>query len=142
MTKDEMIARLNGDLRNEYKHMHFYLQSSFLVRGLHREELSEYLADHAKSEFEHVQQFAKVIVGLGGVPDTNPNSFPNLTDPQEILEYALQMEDEVVSNYVQRMKDAQSLGGVDGAYVEIFLEDQILDSRGDADHLREMVKKS
>ena len=27
-----------------------------------------------------------------------------------------------------------------GRYVEIFLEDQILDSRGDADHIREMLK--
>jgi len=141
MTREEMVALLNADLRNEYKHMHFYLQSSFLIRGLHREELGEYLAEHAKSEFDHVQQFAKLIVGLGGIPETNSNPFPNLTDPQAIFEYALQMEDEVVSNYVQRMKDAQALGGVDGAYVEIFLEDQILDSRGDADNIREIVRK-
>ncbi len=140
MTKSEMIALLNGDLRNEYKHMHFYLQSSVLVRGLHREEISEWLAKQAASEFQHVQEFAKVIVGLGGTPEVTANPFPNLTDPQAILEYALSMEDEVVNNYVKRLQDAEELGGADGTYVGLFLEDQILDSRGDADHIREMVK--
>lgn len=135
-----MINKLNDDLRNERKHMGFYLQSSCLIRGLHREELSEYLVEHAKSEFEHIQQFAKVIVGLGGIPDQRTNPYPDLTDAKEILEYALHMENEVVDNYAQRIKDAENLGGSDGVFLGIFLEDQLLDSRTDADHIREMVR--
>lgn len=142
MTKQELVQKLNDDLSNEYKHMHFYLHSSFMIQGLHREELAEYLKEHAQSEFNHVQEFAKLIVGLGGVPTKTVATYPTLTDPQEIFEYALKMEDEVVANYVARMAEAQDLGGVDGTYVEIFLEDQVLDSRQDADNLREMVKKT
>ncbi len=142
MTLDHFISLLNSDLSNEYKHMFFYLQSSFLVEGLHREELHEYLAKHAHSEFEHVQEFAKIIVGLGGIPTTHVNEFPNIGDPKSILEYALKMEEEVVANYVQRMDNARQLSGVDGAFVEIFLENQIQDSRMDADHLKMMVKST
>lgn len=139
MTKNELVAKLNSDLKNELKHMHFYLHSAAVIRGLHREELREYLEEHALSEFEHVKEFTKVIVGLGGVPTKEVNVYPTLTDPIEIIKYAVDMEDEVVSNYVERMEDAKKLGGVDGSYVEIFLEDQILDSRQDADNLRLMI---
>ena len=139
MTKEEMIDLLNGDLSNEYKHMHFYLHSSFMVQGLHRVELGEFLAEAAVDEFKHVQEFAKMIVGLGGKPTTEVNEFRSLANPFDILSYALKMEEEVVANYVQRMQDAKELGGVDGAFIEIFLEGQILDSRQDLDELRLMT---
>lgn len=141
MTKQQLIDLLNEDLKNEYKHMHFYLHSAFVVQGLHREEIREYLLTHAKGEMQHVQEFADVIIGLGGQPTTEVGNFPSIVCPQEILEYALAMEDEVVDNYVERRLQAAELGGADGTYVELFLEDQILDSRGDADHLRKLVAK-
>jgi len=141
MTKEEMIQKLNGDLSNEYMHMNFYLHHAATVQGLHRSEIGEYLLEHAQSEMKHVHEFSKVIIGMGGKLNYFFRTIKYFVDPQEILEYALSMEDEVVANYVERMADARELGGVDGSYIEIFLEDQILDSRGDADNLREMVKK-
>jgi len=140
MNKEQLINLLNDDLSNEYKHMHFYLHSSFMIQGLHREELSEFLAESAADEFKHVQEFAKLIVGLDGIPTTVINPFPSLTDPKEILQYAFKMETEVTENYVNRMGHAAELGGVSGRYVEIFLEDQLIDSRTDADHIKEMLK--
>ncbi len=59
---------------------------------------------------------------------------------------ALEMEDQVVSNYVLRHSQAEALTEnkgedfIDGTYVSLFLEDQILDSRGDADNIREMLR--
>jgi hypothetical protein len=58
------------------------------------------------------------------------------------------MENEVVSNYVKRIEQASALqdnGGQDkddGKYIELFLEDQILDSRGDADNILEMLENA
>ena len=55
------------------------------------------------------------------------------------------MEDEVVLNYINRIEDAQKLqlsseeDRIDGRYIELFLEDQIVDSRTDADHIRMML---
>ena len=141
MTKEQMIALLNGDLRNEYMHLHFYLHSAAMVAGLHRAELKEFLVEEAEGEFKHVQEFADLIVGLGGVPDTIHNPFPtNLTCPWEILKHALFMEDTVVANYAERMGQAEELGGPDGRWIEAFLENQIIDSRKDADHIRQMLK--
>jgi len=141
MTKQELIARLNADLSNEYKHMHFYLHSAFMVQGLHREEIKDYCLTHAASEMKHVQDFAEKIIGMGGVPTTDVTEFPtDLVCPHAILQYALEMEDEVVANYVSRREEAVEYGGVDGAVIEIFMENQFDDSRADADHLREMVK--
>lgn len=140
MTKQQLTVNLCEDLRNEYTHMHFYLHSAALVTGLHREEIREFLIEQAEGEFKHIQEFANLIVGLGGIPSCWPHEFPTHYNPYNILTYALKLEEEVVSNYVLRMKEAKELGGVDGSYVEIFLENQILDSRADADNIRQMLK--
>lgn len=145
MNKLELISRLNNDLVNEYTHMHFYLHSSFLVEGTYRHEVAEWLVEHAESEFKHIQEFAKVIVGLGGVPRTDHKNMPNLTDPHEIFLYAQQLESEVVTNYAHRMEevmDSKELDISDAKYVELFLEDQLLDSRGDLDEIVQFLKRN
>jgi len=141
MTKQSLIEKLNSDLKNEYTHMHFYLQSSFLIEGLHREEIGEWLAKQAASEFQHIQQFAKMIVGLGGIPETKHHVFPLLTEPYTIMQYAQKLESEVITNYVQRMVECDSIVEKnDAKYVELFLEDQLLDSRADLDEINQMLK--
>lgn len=141
MTKDKMIALLNNDLRNEYMHMHFYLHSASMVAGLHRAELREFLLEQAASEMKHIQEFSDLIIGLGGFPQCMPNDFPNdLVCPMEILRHALAIEDQVVENYAARMDQAAEMGGADGKWIEAFLENQIIDSRQDADHIRKMIQ--
>ncbi len=153
LTLTEMIDNLNVDLAEEYFHWHFYMHYSTLVQGLHREEISEFLLKEAKGEMEHIEEFKRLIIGLGGIPVVSINNRRKawldstvLTDPKDILSSALAMEDEVVTSYVFRIDDAQKLqqnGGkdkVDGKYIELFLEEQILNSRGDADNIREMIK--
>lgn len=142
METEDFINLLNKDIKNEYAHFHFYLHSAMVVTGLHREELQEFFRKQATSEMQHIEAFGKLIVGLGGVPESMPSFFPtNLSSPQDILKHAMQMEEEVVRNYVGRISEATELRDfVSGKYVEIFLEDQIMDSRSDLDHLREMLK--
>ena len=145
MNKKELIFKLNADIVNEYTHMHFYLQSSFLVEGTYRHEVAEWLVEHATSEFQHVQEFAKVIVGLGGTPATNHHDFPRLTDPHDIFLFAQGFESEVVMNYAHRMEEIASskeLDITDAKYVELFLEDQLLYSRGDLDEIAQFLKRN
>jgi bacterioferritin (cytochrome b1) len=157
ITKQDMISKLNLDVANEYKHMLVYLHFATTVEGLHRVELAEFWMEAARSEMDHVAEFSRVVLGLGGQPTRFPlgrlydneqgqvvsagPSFPYMANAQEQVQFALAMEDEVVANYVQRLNDADALGGVDGTYVRLFIEDQILDSRTDADRLREMAKR-
>ena len=146
MNLEKMLELLNSDLSNEYMHWHFYMHAAMKIQGLHRQEVQELLLQEATGEMKHVEEFGRLIVGLGGSPTTVVTSFPNhLVKSKEILEEALRFEDEVVENYALRIDQAQELQGVDdqkanGKYIELFLEEQILASRADADHLREMVK--
>lgn len=143
MTLNRMIALLNEDLKNEWKHLHFYLANASLVTGLHAHEYKELLLKSAASEMGHVTAFSDLIVGLGGVPTVQRNDFTISFDPVEIIRAALTMEEEVVSNYVQRQKDAQELSSLDpvnGGWIDVFLDGQIQDSREDADHLKQILR--
>ena len=153
MTIEQIVDLLNEDLCREYSHWHFYIHASSCVEGLHREEISEFLLDEAKGEMQHIHEFKKLLHGLivrrnlnKQVSSNVANFKNNLKCPKKILEEALRMEDEVVKNYAQRIKDVCSLQEngeedyIDGKYIEIFLEDQLSDSRKDADEIRMMIK--
>ncbi len=154
MKVENLFDLLAEDLSREYSHWNFYIQSATSVVGLHREEIGEFLLEQAKEEMGHIEEFKRVLHGLNERRNLNKliptkiSQFKNeLSCPEQILKEALRMEDEVVKNYVQRIEDACSLqengeeDKVDGKYVELFLEDQISDSRKDADHIRMMLKK-
>ncbi len=143
----EMIDKLNGDLSREYAHWHFYIHAARMVETLHRAELKEFFDEEAADEMKHVQAWGDLIVGLGGVPTTVVAPFRNdLGDPVELLKEAIKMESEVVEHFVQRQDEANELeknGGmdkVDGRRIDVFLDDQILDSRETVDHVTQMLK--
>lgn len=142
MTKENFILLMQNDIRNEYKHMHFYLHSAVMVGGIHRKEYSEFFLEEAASEMKHVEEFGRKIIGLGAIPETLPSGFPtHLKCPIEILRYILKMETEVVCIYADRLKQAADLGGPDGAVMEAFYENQILDSRNTAEDVAKMLEE-
>ena len=137
----DLINVLNEDLKNEYKHMLFYLHAGVVIQGFHREEIGEFLLGEAKEEMVHVEEFSRKIIGLDGVPVTEANSYrTDLTDPKDILQYVLDMENEVADIYARQLVDTEELGGTDGLFIHVFLEDQLLHSRNTADHVKEMLK--
>lgn len=141
MKNEEMINLLNADLKNEWKHLRFYLYHASAVVGLHCEEYKELFLKEAAGEMTHITAFSDVIVGLGGTATHESNDFPLFEKPEEIINYALEMEEEVVKNYVERIKHAEQMENVvDGQWLEIFLESQIQDSREDVDHFRQIAK--
>lgn len=135
-----LIEKLNSDLKNEWKHLKFYLHHASRITGLHCEEYKEFLLKSAASEMEHVTAFSDLITGLGGIPTKESNEFPSLEAPEEILSYAANMEEEVFENYHIRMNEAEDLNNSDGRWIIIFLEDQMKDSRQDLDHLKQILK--
>lgn len=137
----EMVDLLNGDLANEYKHMHFYLHSHSVVEGLHRNDLRNMLLAEANNELLHVQQFSDKIVALGGIPSSNVSDYPtNLTKETDILNYIVEMEQEVVDNYVQRLEQVAAMEDKASSIdLQTFLEDQIRDSKGDLDNVKKMI---
>jgi len=142
MTKEELIDLVNYDLKNELKHLHFYLQAGVMVAGLHRAELKEFLLEEAASELEHCKQFAELVVHLGGVPETVPNEFPtDLSCPMAILRYVVEMESEVAVLYANRLKQTDAINAPYAAYAHVFYEDQIADSQKTAWEVEQMIKQ-
>ena len=157
MKIENLVDLLIADLANEYAHMHFYMQASTNVRGLHRQELSEFFSEQAESEMKHVGEFRRLIQGVitrRGLDKKVPSgdvAFQKSPSscPRALLRAALDMEDQVVHNYVRRLLDAECVSATgdpedmtDATYIGLFLEDQILDSRGDADNIREMLENA
>lgn len=156
MTIKELLDALAGDLTNEYAHWHFYVQAATNVSGLHRQEMSEFFLEQAAGEMKHIQEFRRMIQGVAtrrsiefSIPNYPSEFKQGLTSPKDLLSTALEMEDKVVGNYVLRRGQAESIAdeqghedAIDSTYIALFLEDQILDSRGDADNIREMLKNN
>jgi len=141
MNLETLVANLKEDLKNERKHMLFYLTNASTITGLNRIEIKEFLLEEAASEMKHVEQFQNLILGLDGkIDDFSHNQFDIFEDPYKILDYALKMEIEVIYNYSRRIKEAQELKDHNGLWVEIFLESQISNSREDADQIKQMLK--
>tara|TARA_Y100000034_G_scaffold38278_1_gene47004 strand:+ start:24866 stop:25306 length:441 start_codon:yes stop_codon:yes gene_type:complete len=141
MTNEQLIELVNADLKNELKHLQFYLHAGVLIQGLHREELKEYLLKEAASELVHCQQFAELVVHLGGVPTTETNKFvAGLTCPVAILEYARNMEQEVADNYAERLRQTHEMDNASTAYCHVFYEEQITDSQRASWELNQMIK--
>lgn len=140
MDNEQLISILQEDLKNERKHMLFYLQAGVMIQGLHREELSEFLLKESLDEHHHVVEFSKLISQLGGVPGIEVAPFPtDLVCPFEILKYAQEMEQEVADNYSQRLRDVAGGSGILD-YVGLFYEDQLQDSQATALELRLYVR--
>ena len=141
MNLETLVANLKEDLKNERKHMLFYLTNASTITGLNRVEIKDFLLVAAASEMKHVEEFQNLILGLDGeIKDCEFNNFEVFEDAQKILEYAYNLEKEVVYNYARRIKEAQSLNDHNGLWVEIFLENQIANSREDADNIKRIIK--
>lgn len=154
MLKSELVDMLNGDLSREYAHWHFYMNAAICVSGLHREEYQEFFLKEASGEMQHIQEFGQVILGLDGIPITSPAAYvSNQNVIGHLLNSAMTMEREVVDHYaaqrslIGRMLDempsdlqTRDATVADLQFVDIFLENQILDSRNAVDHIRQILR--
>ena len=141
---DEFMSLLYLDLRNERKHMLFYLTNSGSIKGIDAIEYIEMFADEAQEEMNHVKEFQDMIVGVGG--DLNcleahgHEKFEIFTSPSESLKYALMMEEEVVDNYVNRIEHLDQLTDkVVKRWLEVFYEKQIEKSQADVDKYKRLL---
>ena len=142
----QFVNLMLQDLKNEKKHMMFYLTASATVSGLHREEHREYFKKEAANEMQHVSEFHDALLGLDVdlVAATDLEFVPDFLasyDLKELLEFALNMEKEVVANDAHRISvDVNLLQSPDKEWMEIFYEDQLGKSREDVDNLKMILR--
>ena len=140
MTLDQFLELMNNDLMREWTHLKFYLYHASAVTGLHAAEFREWLTDAAKGEMQHVGQFLDRLFGLGySQPAQSAHSFPALVLPADILAYAAKLENEVVTNYAERLKQLENFDHPAAAYLKVFYEDQLQDSFEDCERILRML---
>jgi len=139
MTLVEMLELLDADLRNEHKHMNFYLYHATSLAGLLAEEYKELFAAEAQSEMEHVKQFSDLLWGYNFVPSAVGGDFTRFTDVRAALQYAYDMEAEVVRNYATRIGQCAQLPEPERTWLTVFLEDQLAHSRKDVDRFQRLL---
>jgi bacterioferritin (cytochrome b1) len=143
MTRDELVTAILSDLQNEWQHLQYYLHHMNVFRGMHTITLRPLFEAEMRSEVEHVKMFSELIVQLGAAPVLENNGAPGVqfagTNVREILQHAYQMEVDVAENYLQRIRQAEALGGVDGKLVQLFYEKQLEDSYTDAQKFKKIL---
>lgn len=139
MTLEELLPLLLSDLKNEWKHLRFYLYHASAITGPHAEEYKEVFLKEAASEMEHVTEFSDMLWGLGAEPTPDSHDFKLFTDVRAAVAYALEMEQEVVKNYAERIEQAETLPNPVGRWLTIFLEDQINHSQRDVDRFKRLL---
>lgn len=137
------LEKMQLDIQNEYKHLHFYLYAFANLKGLDRLHLGNFFESQANSELEHVKQFGKKISAFGLIPNgplVTEFSFPTIT-ADSLLIYAMQMELEVLENYHKRLIDAENLHQQSNNYKDLvlFYEDHIEHTSEDLDEIYKLL---
>lgn len=138
----DLQSSLETDINNEIKHMMFYLHAANLIEGLHREELKKFFLKEAHEEMNHVYEFTEILSQCYGRFDysTQKYDFPYTNNPYELLRKAISLEEEVVKNYVERIKSL-TYNSPEIITIRIFYEDQLEHSQKSIWEMKKMIKK-
>jgi bacterioferritin len=119
-----LIDGLTRDLAGEYQAIVMYTQYSAKLTGPYRRELRALFQAEIPDEQGHAQFLADKIANLGGEPATLPRPVPHADEPREMLENALAAEKQAISDYEERICQAEALGEVG---LKVNLESQVSD---------------
>jgi bacterioferritin len=110
VSRQQLIGLLNEDLAREYQAIIAYVIYSQVLKGAAYMNIADELALHAKQELDHALIIAKQIDYLGGMPTVTPKAVKTSEEPQEMLRFDLDNENETVRNYRQRVRQCEALG--------------------------------
>jgi bacterioferritin len=109
-TREQLIALLNEDLAREYQAIIAYVVYSQVLKGAEYMTIAGELEKHAREELEHAITIAKQIDYLGGAPTVTPKPVKTSENPEEMLRFDLNNENETVRNYRERVRQCEALG--------------------------------
>lgn len=109
ITKEQLIELLNKDLGLEYTACVQYTQHQGVLKGAMYQTIQKELVIHAQEELAHATILANQIDYLGGVPTVNMPTPKTSRDNREMLEQDLEGENDAISRYIVRIKQAEEL---------------------------------
>lgn len=122
--RQALIEGLNRDLAGEYQAILMYIHYSAKLTGPYRRELRALFQAEIADEQGHAQFLADKIAAMDAEPVTAPRPVPCADQPREMLEKALTAEEEAITGYCERIRQADALGDVG---LKVILENQVAD---------------
>jgi bacterioferritin len=110
MDKGEFVDRLNEDLGTEFQSIVQYVQHTATIKGAEYKAIVEELGKHLGQELEHAKILANQVDFLGGTPTVVVPSVPNCPDGAAALRADLELEENQLQRYRDRVAEATELG--------------------------------
>jgi bacterioferritin len=110
ISRDRLAELLNEDLAREYQAIIAYVVYSQVLTGAQYMDIAAQLEIHAKQELEHALILSRQIDYLGKMPVVTPKPVRTSKNPEEMLRYDLDNENETIRNYRDRIRQCESLG--------------------------------
>jgi len=124
ISREELIRGLNHDLAGEYQAILMYTHYAAMLTGPFRKELRSLFQAEITDELGHAQFLADKIATLGGQPTTEPRPVSHVSDARAMLEEALAAEKQAITDYDERVRQAEAFGDVG---LKVDLENQVAD---------------
>jgi bacterioferritin len=105
ISKEELLAKLNGDLAWEYAALIQYVQHASVITGAEYESTIAELLVHANEEMQHAISLSDQIDFLGAVPAVDVQTIKVSDDSKEMLEGEL----DAIRRYKERVAEAEAL---------------------------------
>ncbi len=110
VTREDLIALLNEDLAGEYQAIISYVIYSQVIKGAQYMNIAAELELHAAEELAHAIIIAGQIDYLGGMPLAVPKPVKTSANPEDMLRFDLDNENETIARYRQRIRQCEALG--------------------------------
>jgi bacterioferritin len=110
VTREDLVALLNGDQAREYQAVISYVVYSQTLKGAAYMNVAAELARHAAEELSYALILAGQIDYLGGMPETRPLPVKTSARAEDMLRFDLEAETETIRHYRQRVRQCEALG--------------------------------
>jgi len=109
VTRAQMADLLNEDLAREYQAVIAYTVYSQVLKGAEYTDIARELEKHAGEELSHALKIARQVDYFGGMPVAMPKPVKLSEDPVVMLRADLENERETISQYRQRIRQAEAM---------------------------------
>jgi bacterioferritin len=110
ISRDRLAELLNEDLAREYQAIISYVVYSQVLTGAQYMDIADQLETHARQELDHALIISRQIDYLGKMPAVTPKPVRTSKNPEEMLRFDLENENETVRNYRDRIRQCEALG--------------------------------
>jgi len=108
--RDRLAELLNEDLAREYQAIIGYVVYSQVLSGAQYMDIAAQLEIHAKQELDHALIISRQIDYLGKMPAVTPKPVRTSKNPEDMLRYDLENENDTIRNYRDRIRQCETLG--------------------------------